>query len=120
MKLPRFVVYCGQDIDRERDVPAHIPGYAWCVFPESIGGANWVRTRIDSEIGWGDNVVIVTRYEHAVGCLANAVADGKLSRDDVVFNLVQVQDDGTVVKSVHKMSEDCQTIGDGWPIGVLW
>lgn len=119
MTKPKFIVYCGQELCIDRDVPDVMPGYEWTVWPEAICGANWVRAQVQDQIKLNKPTVYVTRYEHIVSELANMVADGKLSRDDVEFNLVQIID-GKAVASKHKMSEDSQTIGDNWPIGVLW
>lgn len=117
---PKFIVYCGQELDDERDVPDNVPGYCWAMFPERDGGANYVRGVVREQIRTNTPTVFVTRYEHVVSELASQVADGNVSRDDVLFVLVRDDENDNVMKTEHKMSADNQYIGDNWPMGILW
>jgi len=113
---PKFIVYCGQELDVEEDVLYPDSGHILFVLPEKEGGAEYLRNLVNGVIEAGLPALFVTRFEFVVSEFAKNVAQGTISRDDVVFRLVR--EDHTW--SEHRMDKDGQFIGDNWPFGVLW
>ena len=96
------------------------------ILPERDHGAEDVRSLIQTAIKQKESLVVVTRYEHAVSELANAVADGVITRDQFLIRLVRYKDNDIEKFYVteHQMDEITigtnQMVGNNWPLGVLW
>ena len=88
------------------------------VLPERDMGANQVRELVQSYTTGKkvERCVFVTRYEHAVSEFANAVIDGLLKPDEVVFRLVRYKGSKIVVTD-HYMNGEFL---NDWPMGILW
>ena len=113
---PKFIVWCGQDLNVEEDVLYPESGYRVFVLPEKDGGANYLRNLVNDVIKTGIPTVFVTRFEFVVSEFALNVSSKTISRDDVVFRLVH--EDRTW--SEHRMDVGLEFMGDKWPMGVLW
>jgi hypothetical protein len=92
------------------------------ILPERDHGAEEVRSIVRNAIKQKDSLVVVTRYEHAISELANAVADGKITRDQFLIKLVRYKDNDVEKCYVtdHQMDETNQMVGNNWPVGILW
>lgn len=129
----KFIVICGPvliphdsqvlDVLRESAKTLGPPELVvdYVILPEATMGAEQVRNLMGQLIAGVNAAIVVTRYEHAVSEFANAVADGTITREDVVFKLVQYEDGDMSKFSVtdHKMDETNSFLGDDWPMWIL-
>lgn len=88
--------------------------------PECAGGAEYVRAKVRHSIDCNEPTQFATRYEHTVSEFAEAVIRLQLNVSDVLFKLVTVEDSGEFTVTGHSMDFNSGTIGNGWPMGVLW
>lgn len=129
----KYIVICGPDLkDHDPKVllllNESIKQLGDCqavsILPETKLGAVGIRKLVRDTIADSSitSAVFVTRYEHTVSEFANAVADGTISREDLLIKLVRYTYDNkpTFLVSEHRMSEDRQFLNDDWPMGILW
>ena len=126
---PKFVVICGPDLKNHDSQILELVNHfsennTKCVsiLPEAMYGAEGVRQLVERTIVGNIPTVFVTRYSDVVNSFANAVAEGRVVRDDFLVLLVRYENhtlQGFFV-SEHKMSEDLQIMGNDWPFGILW
>lgn len=131
MKQAKYIVICGPELV---DADSRILGVLnssrqelmdWFddlsvslhVLPEAKMGANDVRNLVSTVIDNGFPAVFVTRYEHTVSEFANAVADGRISNEDLLVKLVHY-DEFKLLVTCHRMDKTNQYL-DNWPFGIL-
>lgn len=130
----KYIVICGPDLmdhdsqildlirQSNKELSHHNQYIRNEILPEKNYGAEQVREIVRQIVDDKRPAIFVTRYEHTVSEFACLVADGTLSRDQVVFRLVKYDANGIWNFKVteHKMDGTNSFIGDDWPIGILW